>query len=294
MVHALFRLRLPSGQSRLARGAPSGPLELLAEDISLDDLLSGRASEFEERVGTEPNDGPVPPSAVLLAPIGSQEVWGAGVTYLRSRDARMEEAVDGSPYDRVYEANRPEIFFKSVGWRVRGPAEPIAIRADSTWNVPEPELTLVLASDLAIAGYTLGNDVSSRSIEGENLLYLPQAKIYDGSCAVGPCIVPAGEAAGPFELRLEILRGGRIVWDGTTSTSRMRRSFDELASCLGRGLAFPYGAFLLTGTGLVPEASFSLAVGDVVRISSPEIGTLENSVEELAMTGIEQEPADEP
>jgi 2-dehydro-3-deoxy-D-arabinonate dehydratase len=291
MVPALFRLRLPSGESRLARGDTNGPAELLREDVSLDDLLSGRASEFEERVRSEPSAGPIPPDAVLLAPIGSQEVWGAGVTYLRSRDARMEEAVDGSPYDRVYEANRPEIFFKSVGWRVRGPAERIAIRGDSAWNVPEPELTLVLASDLAIAGYTLGNDVSSRSIEGENLLYLPQAKTYDGSCALGPCIMPVGEATPPFELHLEILRAGRIVWDGMTSTSRMRRSFEELASCLGQGLTFPVGAFLLTGTGLVPEASFSLAVGDVVRITSPEIGTLENSVEELAMAGIEPDPA---
>jgi 2-dehydro-3-deoxy-D-arabinonate dehydratase len=283
MAHALFRLRLPGGESCLARGDANGPAELLPEDVSLDDLLSGRASEFDERLGNQPSAGSVPPDAVLLAPIGSQEVWGAGVTYLRSRDARMEEAVDGSPYDRVYEANRPEIFFKSVGWRVRGPTEPIAVRADSAWNVPEPELTLVLASDLAIAGYTLGNDVSSRSIEGENLLYLPQAKIYDGSCALGPCIVPAGEAVPPFELHLEILRAGQLVWDGNTSTSRMRRSFEELASCLGRGLTFPVGAFLLTGTGLVPEASFSLAVGDVVRITSPDIGTLENGVEELAM-----------
>jgi 2-dehydro-3-deoxy-D-arabinonate dehydratase len=293
MAYALFRLRLPGGESCLARGDTNGPAQLLPVDVSVDDLLSGRASEFDERLGNQPSAGPVPPNAVLLAPIGSQEVWGAGVTYLRSRDARVEEAVDGSPYDRVYEANRPEIFFKSVGWRVRGPAKPIAIRADSAWNVPEPELTLVLASDLAIAGYTLGNDVSSRSIEGENLLYLPQAKIYDGSCALGPCIVPAGEAAAPFELRLEIVRAGRVVWDGTISTSRMRRSFEELASCLGQGLKFPVGAFLLTGTGLVPEASFSLAVGDVVRITSPEIGTLENSVEELAMAGSERELADE-
>jgi 2-dehydro-3-deoxy-D-arabinonate dehydratase len=267
----------------LARGDTGGPAELLRPDLSVDDLLFGRAAEFAETVRSEPSTGPVPIDATLLAPIGSQEVWGAGVTYLRSRDARVEEALDTSPYDRVYEATRPEIFFKSVGWRVRGPSEPTAYRADSAWNVPEPELALVLASDLSVAGYTLGNDVSSRSIEGENLLYLPQAKTYDGSCALGPCIVPAAEARPPFELQLEIRRGGATVWEGSTSTANMRRSFDELASYLGRGLSFPVGAFLLTGTGLVPEASFTLAAGDVVRITSPSIGTLQNVVEELSM-----------
>jgi 2-dehydro-3-deoxy-D-arabinonate dehydratase len=176
-----------------------------------------------------------------------------------------------------------------VGWRVRGPAEPIAIRADSAWNVPEPELTLVLAADLGVAGYTLGNDVSSRSIEGENPLYLPQAKIYDGSCALGPCIIPAEEAQPPFDIRLEINRAGATVWEGSTSTDNMRRSFDELASYLGRGLTLPVGAFLLTGTGLVPEASFTLATGDEVRIMSTQIGTLENMVEELASVGTAEE-----
>jgi 2-dehydro-3-deoxy-D-arabinonate dehydratase len=281
MATSLFRVRLPGGESRLARGDTNGPAELLRAGLTVDDLLSGRALEFGAKVASERSAGPVPPDASLLAPIGSQEVWGAGVTYLRSRDAREEEAVDGSPYDRVYEATRPEIFFKSVAWRVRGPAEPIAIRADSAWNVPEPELTLVLAADLGVAGYTLGNDVSSRSIEGENLLYLPQAKIYDGSCALGPCIVQAGEAQPPFELHLEIARDGRTVWEGSTSTDQMRRSFEELASCLGRALTFPVGAFLLSGTGLVPETPFTLESGDVVRISSPPIGTLQNVVEEV-------------
>jgi 2-dehydro-3-deoxy-D-arabinonate dehydratase len=285
MAPSLFRVRLPGGESRLARGDTNGPAELLRAGLTVDDLLSGQASEFAAQVASEPSDGPVPPDVALLAPIGSQEVWGAGVTYLRSRDARKEEPLDGSPYDRVYEATRPEIFIKSVAWRVRGPAEPIAIRADSAWNVPEPELTLVLAADVAIAGYTLGNDVSSRSIEGENLLYLPQAKTYDGSCALGPCIVPAQEAEPPFELQLEIQRAGRIVWEGTISTANMRRSFEELASYLGRALTFPVGAFLLTGAGLAPEASFTLAPGDVVRITAPQIGTLENGVEELASVG---------
>src|SRR5919204_4443856 len=147
MAPAFFRVLLADGESRLARGDTSGPTELFGKGLTVDDLLSGRASEFAERVASEPAAGPVPPGATRLAPVGSQEVWGAGVTYLRSRDARIEEALDGSPYDRVYEATRPEIFFKSVGWRVRGPAEPIAIRADSAWNVPEPELTPVLAAD---------------------------------------------------------------------------------------------------------------------------------------------------
>jgi 2-dehydro-3-deoxy-D-arabinonate dehydratase len=210
MAPSLFRVRLPGGESRLARGDTNGPAELLGAGLTVDDLLSGRASEFGAKVASEPRAGPVPLDTSLLAPIGSQEVWGAGVTYLRSRDARKEEALDGSPYDRVYEATRPEIFFKSVAWRVRGPAEPIAIRADSAWNVPEPELTLVLAADLGVAGYTLGNDVSSRSIEGENLLYLSQAKTYDGSCALGPSIVPAQEAEPPFDLRDPTLRPDRV------------------------------------------------------------------------------------
>ncbi|HET9723726.1 MAG TPA: fumarylacetoacetate hydrolase family protein [Actinomycetota bacterium] len=214
----------------------------------------------------------------MIAPIGSQEVWAAGVTYLRSREARGEEATDRSPYDLVYEADRPELFFKSPGGRVVGPGEPIGIRADSTWDVPEPELALVLDADLRIVAYTIGNDVSSRSIEGENTLYLPQAKTYERSCAIGPALVPASEISPPFGVRLVVERAGRTAFAGETSTGEMRRSFEELARHLGRALAFPHGVFLLTGTGIVPNAGFTLLPGDVVRIEIDGLGTLENPV----------------
>ena len=219
----------------------------------------------------------------LAAPVDHQEVWAAGVTYLRSRDARVEEAVEATPYDRVYEAERPELFCKSAGWRVRGPGDPIAVRGDSTWDVPEPELTLVLDHEARIVGYTIGNDVSSRSIEGENTLYLPQAKTYDGSCAIGPAIVPATEIAPPFTIRMAIERGGAAVYDDSTSTAEMRRSFDDLASYLGRALTVPFGAFLMTGTGIVPDPPFTLEAGDVVTIAVDGVGSLTNTVERLEM-----------
>jgi 2-dehydro-3-deoxy-D-arabinonate dehydratase len=221
--------------------------------------------------------------ARIVAPVESQEVWAAGVTYLRSREARAEEAADATPYDLVYVAERPELFFKSPGWRVRGAGEPIAIRADSRWNTPEAELALVLDAEMRIAGYTIGDDVSSRSIEGENPLYLPQAKVYDGSCALGPCIVPSEEVRSPFSITLEVFRGGEVMYRGTTSTERMMRSFVELASYLGRALEFPAGAVLLTGTGLVPDAPFSLASGDVANISIEGLGVLQNPVTSVGM-----------
>ncbi|HWC32668.1 MAG TPA: fumarylacetoacetate hydrolase family protein, partial [Actinomycetota bacterium] len=253
MAVGIFRLSLPDSSIRLATGeASEGPARLLPEGVSLDDLVAtGRLDDVmdADARATEP----VPDGARVLAPVGSQEVWAAGVTYLRSRDARVEEAVERTPYDRVYEAERPELFFKSAGWRVRGPGERIAIRADSYWDVPEPELTLVLDGSARVVGYTIGNDVSSRSIEGENPLYLPQAKTYDGSCSVGPCLVPAGSTAPPFSIVLEVVRDGDTAFRGETSTERMRRSFEELAGYLGRALSFPSGAILLTGTGIVPD-----------------------------------------
>jgi 2-dehydro-3-deoxy-D-arabinonate dehydratase len=217
------------------------------------------------------------------APVGTQEVWAAGVTYLRSRDARVEEAIEATPYDRVYEAERPELFCKSAGWRVRGPGDPIAVRGDSSWDVPEPELTLVLDATARIVGYTIGNDVSSRSIEGENTLYLPQAKTYDGSCAIGPAIVPATDIEPPFMIRMTIERGGAVVYDDTTSTDQMRRSFADLAAYLGRALTLPVGAFLMTGTGIVPDPPFTLEAGDVVTIAVDGLGALTNTVERLEM-----------
>lgn len=224
---------------------------------------------------------PVPEGARVVAPVESQEVWGAGVTYVRSRDARREEAADPTPYDHVYEAERPEIFFKAPGWRCVGPGEPIAIRRDSMWNVPEPELTLVLDAGIRIAGYTIGNDISSRSIEGESALYLPQAKTYERSCSLGPCIVPVEDVTAPFTIRMEIVRGDRVVFAEETSTESMKREFEELAQWLASALTFPAGALLLTGTGIVPAPAFTLMAGDVVVIDVEGIGTLANPVVEV-------------
>jgi 2-dehydro-3-deoxy-D-arabinonate dehydratase len=279
-VVGLFRIRLPDGSPRLARGDPdAGPTELLAEATSLDDLLSGSAAAFADGLERAAGAGPVPGGAVLLAPVESQEVWAAGVTYLRSRDARRRESgAEETAYDRVYEAERPELFFKSPGWRVRGSGEPIGVRRDSMWNAPEPELALVIAADLSVAGLSIGDDVSSRSIEGENTLYLPQAKIYEGSCALGPCIVPIGLLPSSLAVRMSIARDGAVVTEGETSTDRLRRTFEELASFLGRALEFPTGVVLLTGTGIVPPDEFSLQPGDVVRIEIEGLGVLENPV----------------
>jgi 2-dehydro-3-deoxy-D-arabinonate dehydratase len=277
VTEALFRVRLPDNEIRLARGDASiGPDALLPTAASLDAAL---ASDGDLGALLSGATEPLPEGALVLPPVERQEVWAAGVTYERSREARVEEAVSADPYDLVYVAERPELFFKAPGWRVRGPGEPIGVRADSDWNVPEPELALVVASDLTVVGYTIGNDVSSRSIEGENTLYLPQAKVYDGSCAIGPCIVPAGAAEPPFDISLEIARGGDVLFAGRTSTAEMRRSFDELAGYLGAALSLPVGAILLTGTCLVPGAEVTLRAGDVVRISIGPLGTLENAVE---------------
>lgn len=215
----------------------------------------------------------------VLAPVDpGQEVWAAGVTYLRSRDGRIEEATDGDPYDRVYVAERPELFFKATGARVVAEGDPVGVRADSTWDVPEPELGLVLDAHGEIFGYVPGNDASSRSIEGENLLYLPQAKVYTASCALGPEIVPAWIAEAPFDIAMTISREGEPVFEGTTSTDAMARTLPDLADWLFRGLGFPDGAILLTGTGIVPGADFTLTPGDEVAISIAGVGTLTNPV----------------
>lgn len=217
----------------------------------------------------------------LLAPVERQEIWAAGVTYLRSKKARMEESdFSANAYDRVYEAVRPELFFKSLPQKVIGPGEAVGIRKDARWNVPEPELALVVNSRGKIAGYTIGNDMSSRDIEGENLLYLPQAKVYDRSCAVGPWItVGFGEAeARTWKITLQIERNGAPVFQGETSVSQIKRSFDELAGFLYRCQTFPHGAVLLTGTGVVPPDNFSLQAGDRVGIGISGIGMLDNPV----------------
>jgi 2-dehydro-3-deoxy-D-arabinonate dehydratase len=220
----------------------------------------------------------------LLAPVDDQEVWAAGVTYARSRDARMEESTQQDVYDRVYDAERPEIFFKANGWRCKGHDDPVGIRPDSNWNVPEPELALVLDAHGEVAGYTIGNDVSSRSIEGENPLYLPQAKIYNGSCALGPWIVLPDELPDPLRLgiQLTIERDGREHWRGESHTSQLHRALDELAAHLYDVLDFPAGAVLLTGTGIIPPSEFSLAPGDVVTVRIDGIGALTNHVVAVA------------
>ncbi len=217
-----------------------------------------------------------------LAPIGQQEVWASGVTYLRSREARMEEARDaggGDFYARVYEAERPELFFKATASRTVGSGQAVQIRRDSQWNVPEPELTLFLSLEGTIEGYTIGNDMSSRDIEGENPLYLPQAKSYDASAAIGPCLyVPAQPIDPDTTISIEIKRSGDAVFAGSIFISRMKRKHSELAAFLFRETSFPYGVFLMTGTGVVPPDDFTLAPGDEVLITIPPIGTLQNTV----------------
>ena len=217
-----------------------------------------------------------------LCPVGAQEVWAAGVTYMRSREARMEEsksAGGGDFYDRVYAAERPELFFKSNGPRAIGPGGKVRIRRDSKWNVPEPELTLLIAASGKITGYTIGNDMSSRDIEGENPLYLPQAKVYDGACALGPCVWLSEE---PIEketkIAIRICRAGAEVFAGETAVSRIKRELPSLAEFLYRENSHPHGCFLMTGTGIVPPDSFTLASGDEIAITIEPIGTLVNVV----------------
>ncbi len=217
----------------------------------------------------------------LLAPIDRQEVWAAGVTYKRSQSARMEESEAAADcYDRVYRSPRPELFFKASPHRVSGPEEPLRIRYDSLWNVPEPELTLVLNSKLELVGFTIGNDMSSRDIEGDNPLYLPQAKVYDQCCALGPCITLA-DAMPPISeilIGLQIERDEQVVFREQISVDQMAREFQELIGWLGRDQSFPNGAFLLTGTGIVPDSRFTLQADDWVQIEIVGIGILRNRI----------------
>jgi 2-dehydro-3-deoxy-D-arabinonate dehydratase len=216
-----------------------------------------------------------------LAPIdGETEVWAAGVTYRRSEEARVEESGTPDIYTKVYSAERPELFFKATPRRVAGPEEPVVVRADSTWDVPEPELALVINSGAEIVGYTIGNDVSSRSIEGDNPLYLPQAKVYARSCALGPGITPAWQIDDPYALRMRmrILRGGQIHWSGEASTADLKRRLEDLVEHLFREDDFPDGVILSTGTALVPDSPFTLQQGDVVEIEIDQLGLLRNPV----------------
>ncbi|WP_336514118.1 fumarylacetoacetate hydrolase family protein [Pollutibacter soli] len=233
--------------------------------------LKEKLASFKPSVAPEPDTS-------FLPPIQSQEIWAAGVTYFRSRTARMEESKDaggGTFYDKVYHAERPEIFFKALAHRTTGHRGKIRIRRDSAWDVPEPELTLFMSSAGTIEGYTVGNDVSSRSIEGENPLYLPQAKSYQYSAALGPCLL-VKERVIPRDatIRLHIIRKGQDMFDGNITIDQMKRSHEELVEFLFRESDFPYGAYLMTGTGIVPPDSFTLQEGDEVRISITGIGTL--------------------
>lgn len=250
----------------------------LPAGVSLGALLALPAAGLTALIGQLQTDEAA--NGELLAPIdAAQEVWGSGVTYLRSRDARKAESkTSADVYQQVYDADRPEIFFKQIGWRTVGHGQNVRIRVDTTWNVPEPELVLVINAAGEIVGYTVGNDMSSRDIEGENPLYLPQAKTYNGSCAIGPAIrlLSAGELA-DLPIQMEISRAGAVAFAGDTATSQMKRTFPDLASWLYRELTFPHGTFLMTGTGIVPPDDFTLHSGDVVRITIGGM-TLENEV----------------
>jgi 2-dehydro-3-deoxy-D-arabinonate dehydratase len=245
----------------------------LVNRTDLDDWLR------DQRESLEPLDAE-PSADELLPPIGSQEVWAAGVTYYRSRSARMEESTgEGDFYDRVYQAPRPELFFKASPHRVVGPGQQVRIRSDSQWNVPEPELTVCVSSAGRIVGYTIGNDMSSRDIEGENPLYLPQAKVYDQCCALGPCIVLGADALpDSTEIAMAIHRDDAPVFSGSTRLEQMKRKPEELVEYLFRENSFPAGCFLLTGTGIVPPSEFTLRSGDTIQITIQPIGTLENRV----------------
>lgn len=258
-----------------------GSYYLLPSD-TWDDLVCSADLRLRAQAATSGKIVAGPDAAAILAPVGNQEVWAAGVTYYRSRDARIEESKDaggGSFYDRVYTAERPELFFKATGRRVVGPGAAVRIRSDAKWSVPEPELTLLINPAGEIVGYTIGNDMSSRDIEGENPLYLPQAKVYDGSCALGPCILLAD---GPLDkatvIKIEISRQNGIAFEGSTTLAELKRDPKSLVHYLFQDNSFPQGAFLLTGTGIVPADGFTLSPRDIIRITIDGIGTLENYV----------------
>jgi 2-dehydro-3-deoxy-D-arabinonate dehydratase len=280
---AVRLVRFHLGDRRARVGVLDGDaVTELAAAGSLGDLLALPLDQIRAACGHPGGAAHRAAAAVLLAPAdGRMEVWAAGVTYERSRTARMAESEQSADvYDRVYAADRPELFFKSAAWRVSGPGEPVSVRSDSVIDVPEPELAVVLNAAGAVAGYTICNDMSSRSIEGENPLYLPQAKIYLGGCAAGPWIVPAWEVPDPYALTIEltIARGGAVAWAGSASTAALHRKIDELAGYLFRADEFPAGVILSTGTSLVPDLPFTLEAGDAVRVAISGIGELVNPV----------------
>ncbi len=291
----LVRYLARAGQPAVGvvQGGEVVPLRVGEEDArtkrvpyrTLSDILEDDDPANVVSLLADPTRGTVPVTQVqLLPPIDRQEVWAAGVTYRRSQTARMAESTTAADvYDRVYDADRPELFFKATPNRVVGPGQGIRIRADSQWSVPEPELALVLNSKLEVAGFTIGNDVSSRDIEGANPLYLPQAKIYDHCCALGPGITLADSMPVRSEIGIGMVirRGSEVVFQGETSASELHRSFDNMIEYLGRDNTFPDGVFLLTGTGIVPDEKFTLQKGDVVELAIDGIGLLINPVIQL-------------
>ncbi|MCA9099201.1 MAG: fumarylacetoacetate hydrolase family protein [Planctomycetaceae bacterium] len=280
----IAKVRLTNGEERLAIWQADDALQLLKSDgnRTLSELLYSDDPVSLATSLIEKSAEPIKSSSVkFLAPIDQQEVWAAGVTYKRSQVARMQESESAAThYDKVYTAARPELFFKATPNRVRGPGEPLRIRVDTKWSVPEPEFALIVRSDLKLVGYTIGNDMSARDIEGENPLYLPQAKLYSDCCGLGPCAwipeTPIDRAA--TKIRLSIQRGGTEVFSGTTDLDHMKRTFEDLVSWLGKDNEFPNGAILLTGTGIVPPDDFTLQKGDLVEIEVNGIGTLTNTI----------------
>ena len=276
-VH-IVRYRRPADHRPRVAVANDGVLSTLPVD-GVWELLQQPKEEIERICAEAAPDGLVS-EVRLLAPVdGAIEVWASGVTYLRSRDARVEESALKSVYELVYDAERPELFFKSPAWRVVTDGEPVGIRSDSALNVPEPELALVVNRFAEIVGYVVCNDMSSRSVEGENPLYLPQAKTYAGACALSAGIRPSWEVdATDLAIRLTVTREGAVVWDGTTSTSQIKRPFDQLTAYLFHSENHPHGVVLSTGTGLVPELDFRLQAGDLVTVAIEDVGALRNRV----------------
>ena len=274
------RLGLEQGETLYALTDAGG---LPEPSRQMDWLLSAdgpRAQTLTHSLQRAISDAVEPSSALRHAPVGQQEVWAAGVTYKRSEDAREAESNQSQLYTRVYHAARPELFFKSMGYDVVRLGEPVAIRYDATWSVPEPELVVVINAHMEVVGFTIGNDMSSRDIEGENPLYLPQAKVYDGACALGPRVwLQPGATSWPdVTIELTIERGGESVFHNTTTTASIHRPLTELIDYLGRCKRFPHGVMLFTGTGIVPPDTFTLAEGDTVRIRIDPIGELVNTV----------------
>ena len=281
MAHEVIRFVDQSGNVKVgAREQGESSAHLLAVE-NLAELLTLEKSTLLSTITEALQSSETAVVARLLPPVDAlTEVWAAGVTYKRSRAAREEESDQPDVYSRVYDADRPELFFKSVAWRVVGTGEPIGVRSDSAINAPEPEIALVCNSFGEIVGVTICNDVSSRSIEGENPLYLPQAKVYAGSCALGPGFVPIDQIPDIYNLEISVAvkRDGEVIWDGVTSTKEMHRTFEDLVKYLFLQMTFPQGVILSTGTGLVPSMSFNLSTEDEVTVGIERIGTLFNKV----------------